>query len=46
MINNKQLGSFIELTLKNKDQYLGDKVFTFYCANCGFIELYTEIKNK
>ncbi len=46
MINDKQLGSYIELTLRTKSQYVGDKVLTFYCANCGFIELYKEMKKQ
>lgn len=40
MVNDKDLGSYGELTLKSKDQFLGDTVLTFYCVICGYIELY------
>jgi hypothetical protein len=39
MATDKNLGSFIELTLRTKDQYLGDRILTFYCINCGYIEI-------
>jgi predicted nucleic-acid-binding Zn-ribbon protein len=44
MVNDKDLGSYGELTLKNKDQFLGDNVLTYYCVKCGYIELYREKK--
>ncbi len=40
MRNDKKLGSYIEVSLRKEDQFIGDKVLTFYCDNCGFIELY------
>jgi predicted nucleic-acid-binding Zn-ribbon protein len=42
MANDRQLGSYTEITLKKGEQFLGDRVQAFYCVKCGYIELYRE----
>ena len=37
MENDKQLGSYTEITFKREDQFLGDGVQAFYCINCGYV---------
>jgi predicted nucleic-acid-binding Zn-ribbon protein len=46
MASDKNLGSYTELMLRNKDQYVGDRIQTFYCIKCGYIELYREKKRS
>ncbi|MGD0978890.1 MAG: hypothetical protein ABR962_07080 [Candidatus Bathyarchaeia archaeon] len=44
MVNDRQLGSYTEITLKKGEQFIGDPVKAFYCVKCGYIELYKETK--
>jgi predicted nucleic-acid-binding Zn-ribbon protein len=46
MAGDKRLGSYTEITLKKEDQFIGDTILTFYCVNCGYMELYREEKKK
>ena len=46
MAGDKHLGSYTDLTLKKEDQFIGDPILTFYCMNCGYIELYREEKKQ
>jgi len=35
---------FWEVLLSKKGDWYGDKVIPFFCKNCGYIELYKEMK--
>jgi predicted nucleic-acid-binding Zn-ribbon protein len=37
---------FWEVLLSKKGDWYGDKVIPFFCKNCGFIEIYKEMKEK
>jgi hypothetical protein len=34
------------VTLRKKDDWIGDKIVPYYCTACGFVELYKEMKEK
>jgi predicted nucleic-acid-binding Zn-ribbon protein len=43
MQGDKQVKIFgSELELVSENGFLGDKIRTFYCESCGFLELYRE----
>lgn len=42
MCGDRHLGSYVELMLKREEEYIGDRISTFYCISCGYIELYRE----
>jgi predicted nucleic-acid-binding Zn-ribbon protein len=46
MERGKRLVSYGGVTLAKKGDFFGDKITPFYCKNCGFIELYKEMKEK
>jgi hypothetical protein len=37
---------FWEVLLSKKGDWYGDKVIPFFCNNCGYIEIYKEMKEK
>jgi predicted nucleic-acid-binding Zn-ribbon protein len=37
---------FWEVLLSKKGDWYGDKVIPFFCKNCGYIEIYKEMKEK
>jgi predicted nucleic-acid-binding Zn-ribbon protein len=34
------------ITFAKRGDLIGDKIIPFYCKNCGFIEIYKEMKGK
>jgi len=44
MLKGRRLVSFTEITPAEEGQYLGDRILPFCCKNCGYIELYKEMK--
>jgi len=46
MARGKRLVGYVRITLAKKDDIFGDNIIPFYCKNCGYIELYKEIKQK
>jgi len=42
----KRLVAYVRVTLAKKGDIFGDNVVPFYCKNCGYIELYKEIKKE
>ena len=47
MEEGKGLASYMSYVyLMKKSGWRGNKIHTFYCSNCGFIEIYGEIKKK
>ncbi len=46
MAKGRGLGSWGGVTFAKKDDWFGDKIMAYYCINCGYIELFKEMKEK
>jgi predicted nucleic-acid-binding Zn-ribbon protein len=46
MAGDRHIGYYTELTLKKGDEFIGERINALYCKNCGYIELYKEMKEK
>ena len=44
MEKGRRLVSYYGVTFAKKGDWFGDKIIPFYCKNCGYIELYKEMK--
>lgn len=44
MTGELRLGSYTDLMLKKDDQFVGEPINTFCCTNCGYIELFKEMR--
>ena len=46
MVEGKSLMSAGGVTFAKEGDQFGDKIITYYCKNCGYIELYKEKKEQ
>jgi len=46
MEKGKYLYSYGGVSFAKKGDFFGDKIVPFYCKNCGYIELYKEMRKK
>ena len=44
LVEGKRLVAYLGVTIAKKGDLFGDKIIPFYCKNCGYIELYREMK--
>jgi predicted nucleic-acid-binding Zn-ribbon protein len=40
MNTDKTLACYTPVSLVTPDQFIGDRLETFYCSSCGYVELY------
>jgi len=46
MEQGKRIAGYGGVTFAKRGDLVGDKIIPFYCKNCGFIEIYKEMKKK
>lgn len=46
MKQGSRLASYGGVRFAKEGDFVGDVIIPFYCKNCGFIELYKEMKEK
>lgn len=44
MIEGKRIVGYVRITFAKKSDIFGDNVIPYYCRECGYIELYKEMK--